>query len=160
MTVSPIRRRPKAPYFNWCVWGRIVSSPLLGEAEAIRCAVRYSFLCRQEHLNRLYFASVPFRKVRYDRSSVRDEGGTHSNGRRNRNASGYLSPDRPPLRQRMFEVHAHVLRWASFVIMIRMPTAPGVFFQSAMTSATPGSSGSTGLTIANRSGWARCTSTA
>src|SRR5213595_2691706 len=43
-------------------------------------------------------------------------------------------------------------RPASFVIMIRMPTAPGVFFQSAMTSATAGSSGSTGLTRANRPG--------
>ena len=46
------------------------------------------------------------------------------------------------------------------VSMMRMPTAPGVFFQSATTSATAGSSGSTGLTMANRSGWARCTSTA
>src|SRR6516162_7285970 len=51
-------------------------------------------------------------------------------------------------------------RFASFVIMTRMPTAPGVCFQSAMTSPTAGSSGSTGLTIANRPGWARCTSTA
>src|SRR5438094_4433002 len=44
-------------------------------------------------------------------------------------------------------------RPAFFVIMIRMPTAPGVFFQSAMTSATAGSSGSTGLMRANRPGW-------
>jgi hypothetical protein len=43
-------------------------------------------------------------------------------------------------------------RPASFVIMIRMPTVPGVFFQSAMTSATAGSSGSTGLTRAKRPG--------
>jgi hypothetical protein len=39
-------------------------------------------------------------------------------------------------------------------------TVPGVFFQSATTSAAAGSSGSTGLTMARRSGWARCTSTA
>src|SRR5205809_463104 len=39
-------------------------------------------------------------------------------------------------------------RFASFVSMMRMPTAPGVFFQSAMTSATAGSSGLTGLTMA------------
>src|SRR5271166_756963 len=51
-------------------------------------------------------------------------------------------------------------RFASFVSMMRIPTAPGVFFQSAMTSATAGSSGSTGLTMANRPGWACCTSTA
>jgi hypothetical protein len=38
---------------------------------------------------------------------------------------------------------------------LRMPTVPGVFFQSAMTSATAGSSGSTGLTI--RSGWLAAT---
>jgi hypothetical protein len=44
--------------------------------------------------------------------------------------------------------------------MIRMPTAPGVLFQSAMTSATAGSSGSTGFTMASRPGCARCTSTA
>jgi len=31
-----------------------------------------------------------------------------------------------------------------------MPTVPGVCFQSAMTSATAGSSGLTGLTSANR----------
>ena len=31
----------------------------------------------------------------------------------------------------------------------------GIFFQSAMTSATAGSSGLTGLTRANLSGWAR-----
>ena len=42
----------------------------------------------------------------------------------------------------------------------RAAPGPGVFFQSAMTSATTGSSGSTGLTMANRSGWACCTSTA
>ena len=48
----------------------------------------------------------------------------------------------------------------SFVSMMRMPTAPGVFFHSAMTSATAGSSGSTGLTMANRPGCSRCTSTA
>src|SRR5262249_698927 len=48
-------------------------------------------------------------------------------------------------------------RPASFVIMMRMPTVPGVFFQSAMTSAT---AGSTGFTRANRPGWACCTSTA
>ena len=48
----------------------------------------------------------------------------------------------------------------SFVIMMRMPTVPGVFFHSAMTSATAGLSGSTGLTSASRPGWARCTSTA
>ena len=36
-------------------------------------------------------------------------------------------------------------RFASFVSMMRIPTVPGVFFQSAMTSATAGSSGSTGL---------------
>ena len=41
-----------------------------------------------------------------------------------------------------------------------IPTVPGVFFQSATTSATAGSSGSTGLTMASRPGWARCTSTA
>src|SRR2546421_3202241 len=52
------------------------------------------------------------------------------------------------------------VRFASFVNMIRIPTVPGVFFQSAMTSATAGSSESTGLTSANRSGWACCTSTA
>ena len=40
-----------------------------------------------------------------------------------------------------------------------MPTVPVVFFQSAMTSATAGSSGLTGLTRANLSGWARCTET-
>src|SRR5262245_30033498 len=59
-------------------------------------------------------------------------------------------------------VEARVIRLAvlSFVIMMRMPTAPGVCFQSAMISPTAGSSGSTGLTIANRPGWARCTSTA
>ena len=59
-------------------------------------------------------------------------------------------------------VEARVIRLAvlSFFIMIRMPTAPGVRFQSAMISPTAGSSGSTGLTIASRSGWARCTSTA
>ncbi len=51
-------------------------------------------------------------------------------------------------------------RPASFVIMMRIPTAPGVFFQSATTSATAGSSGSTGLTMASRPGCARCTSTA
>ena len=45
-------------------------------------------------------------------------------------------------------------------IMMRMPTVPGVFFQSAMTSATDGSSGLTGFTMANRSGCFRCTSTA
>ena len=39
-------------------------------------------------------------------------------------------------------------------------TAPGVSFHSAITSATAGSSGSTGLTMANRPGCARCTSTA
>ena len=32
-------------------------------------------------------------------------------------------------------------RFASSVKMMRMPTVPGVFFQSAMTSATAGSSG-------------------
>jgi hypothetical protein len=37
--------------------------------------------------------------------------------------------------------------------MMRMPTVPGVFFQSATTSATAGSSGSTGLTMANRPEW-------
>jgi hypothetical protein len=36
----------------------------------------------------------------------------------------------------------------------------GVFFQSAMTSATSESSGSTGFTRAKPPGWARCTSTA
>src|SRR6202035_1213693 len=51
-------------------------------------------------------------------------------------------------------------RLFSFVSMMRMPTVPGVFFQSATTSATAGSSGSTGFTMANRPGWARCTSTA
>jgi hypothetical protein len=44
------------------------------------------------------------------------------------------------------------VRIVSFVIMMRMLAAPGVCFQSAMTSATAGSSGSTGLTIANRPG--------
>ena len=39
-------------------------------------------------------------------------------------------------------------------------TMPRAIAQSAMTSPTAGSSGSTGLTIANRPGWARCTSTA
>jgi hypothetical protein len=51
-------------------------------------------------------------------------------------------------------------RLASSGIMMRMPTAPGVYLQSAMTSPTARSSGSTGLTIAKRPGWARCTSTA
>jgi hypothetical protein len=37
--------------------------------------------------------------------------------------------------------------------MMRMPTVPGVFFQSATTSATAGSPGSTGLTMANRPEW-------
>src|SRR5450759_2093124 len=52
------------------------------------------------------------------------------------------------------------LRPASLVTMMRMPTVPGVFFQSAMNSDTAGLCGSTGLTRANRPGWARCTSTA
>src|SRR5258706_2744814 len=40
-------------------------------------------------------------------------------------------------------------RFDSLVMMMRMPTVPGVFFQSAMTSATARSSGLTGLTSAN-----------
>jgi hypothetical protein len=47
-------------------------------------------------------------------------------------------------------------RFDSLVMMMRMPTVPGVDFHSAMTSATFGSSGSTGFTNANLSGWACC----
>jgi hypothetical protein len=50
--------------------------------------------------------------------------------------------------------------WTSLVRIMQMQTVPGVFFQSAMTSATAGSCGLTGLTRANLSGWARCTETA
>jgi hypothetical protein len=45
-------------------------------------------------------------------------------------------------------------RFVSLFMMTRMPTVPGVFFQSAMTSATAGSSGLTRLISANLSGWA------
>jgi hypothetical protein len=45
-------------------------------------------------------------------------------------------------------------------IMMRMPTVPGVFFQSAMVSATLGSAGSTGFTTAKRPGCLLRTSSA
>ena len=51
--------------------------------------------------------------------------------------------------------HAQGVAWSC-----RHLAVPGVVFQSAMTSATAGSSGLTGLTRANRPGWARCTSAA
>ena len=47
------------------------------------------------------------------------------------------------------EARVRAGRASSFVSMMRMPTAPGVFFHSATTSSTAGSSGSTGLTMAD-----------